>query len=575
MNLKRLLFLLTAVLAGVVVGRRWLIARWLKLSPPRNGVAVQRNIPIPMRDGIVLMTDLYRPAAPGTQPTVLIRSSYGRGFDALPTGLGLVFLAQRIAERGYNVVVQTTRGQFDSGGAFVPYVHEQKDGLDTMQWIAQQSWFNGKLGTWGPSYLGVVQWALAGKAPDFLKAMVPITTATQVSSLQFPDDAFALETSLRWATAVAATADAHRNGEALGRGRRQTNHLERALRHLPLLTADAAATGGPVAFYRTWLENPPWDDTAGFWTHADHQQEIAQTRAAVHFVTGWYDIWVRELLADYQTLKAVGHTPYLTIGPWPHISAGVLAAGLRDGLIWLDAHLQGDRSHLRDKPVRVYVLGAESWRELPDWPPPTDELRYFLQPEGRLATAPASVPPGPTTTAGYRYDPADPTPILGGTQFNSNAGRQDQAAIEARTDVLVYTSDPLTEGLEIMGPVRLELFVRSSVDHTDFVGRLCDVDPHGRSVNVCDGLFRVAPGKGEPQPDGSLRIEIDMWATACYFAPGHAIRVQVCSAAHPRWSRNTGSGEPLATATRLVPAEQTLFHDARHPAALVLPQVTP
>lgn len=572
MNLKRLLLLLTAVLAGLVLGRRWLIARWLKLSPPRNGVVTRRNLSVPMRDGAALMTDLYQPASPGAYPTVLVRSSYGRGFDALPAGLGLVFLAQRIAERGYNVVVQTTRGQFDSGGVFVPYVHEQQDGLDTLQWIAQQPWFNGVLGTWGPSYLGVVQWAIAGQAPDFLKAMVPITTAAQVSSLQFPDGAFALETSLRWATSVApphaaAPADA---APAQRRGR-----LQDALLHLPLRTADERAAGQPVSFYRTWLENPPWDDTAGFWARADHQQEVAQTRAAVHFVTGWYDIWVRELLADYETLKAAGHTPYLTIGPWPHISAGVLAAGLREGLIWLDAHLQGDRSRLRDRPVRVYVLGAETWRELPDWPPPASELRYYLQPKGRLAPEPARVAPGPTTTAGFRYNPADPTPILGGTQFNSNAGRQDQAAVEARSDVLVYTSDPLAEGLEIIGPVRLELFVRSSVDHTDFVGRLCDVDPHGRSVNVCDGLFRVAPGKGEPQPDGSLRIEIDMWATAYYFAPGHAIRVQVCSAAHPRWSRNTGSGEPLASATRLVPAEQTLFHDASHPAALVLPRVTP
>ena len=387
MNWKRPFFILLGIMVGLLLGWRRLVAWALRLPPPRNGVRVVRNNPVAMRDGVVLQADLYHPKQKGAFPTVLIRSSYGRGWDALPMGLGLVFLAQRFAERGYNVVVQTTRGQFDSGGAFVPYIDEQQDGLDTMEWIARQPWFNGELGTWGPSYLGVVQWAMAGRAPDYLKAMVPIITASQVSTLQFPDEAFALETSLRWATSTSGLGGANSPKAGVGFQPRspQESDIQRGLQHLPLLTADETAVAAPVSFYRTWLQNPPWDDQAGYWARADHQQEVQQTKAAAHLITGWYDIWVRELLADYESLKAGGQMPYLTIGPWPHISGGPLAAGLREGLIWFDAHLQGEREKLRASPVRVYVMGAEEWREMAAWPPPVSETRYYLQPGGQLS----------------------------------------------------------------------------------------------------------------------------------------------------------------------------------------------
>jgi putative CocE/NonD family hydrolase len=242
---------------------------------------------------------------------------------------------------------------------------------------------------------------------------------------------------------------------------------------------------------------------------------------------------------------------------------------LREGLAWFDINLKGDRDRLRQRPVRIHVMGAGEWREMDDWPPPAQETRYFLHPQARLTTEPPGAESPPDQ---YRYGPSDPTLAVGGAFLGRRgAGPQDNRALEARPDVLCYTTPPLEDDMEIIGPVRLELFVQSSLAYTDFFGRLCDVGPDGRSINVCDGLFRVEPGKGEPQPDGSLRIEVDMWATAYRFRPGHRFRLQVSSGAHPRWSRNLGAGEWLATGTRMAVAQQTVYHDAGHPSALVLP----
>jgi len=217
--------------------------------------------------------------------------------------------------------------------------------------------------------------------------------------------------------------------------------------------------------------------------------------------------------------------------------------------------------------VRLYILGADEWREMEAWPPPNPTTRLFLQPHGLLSPE----PPADSPPDRYRYDPADPTPNLGGGLLFPPAGPVDNRPLEARPDVLVYTTPPLKQDLEVIGPVRLQLYVRSSLAHTDFFGRLCDVHPSGRSINICDGLFRIEPGKGERLPDGTLRIEVDMWATACRFRRGHRLRLLVASGAHPRWARNLGTGEPAATATRMAVAEQEVYHDPEHPSALLLP----
>ncbi len=338
------------------------------------------------------------------------------------------------------------------------------------------------------------------------------------------------------------------------------------------------AVGHPVSFYREWLAHPSADDP--YWQRLNHDPGVPHATTAAHLVSGWYDLFLRELLADYAALKAAGRAPYLTIGPWAHTDLRLMAAALREGIAWFDAHLKEDRHRLRARPVRIYVMGAdrEAWRELDSWPPPAQETRYYLHANGRLSTeAPAADSPPDN----YRYDPADPTPSVGGPLLMIPSGPMDNRALEARPDVLTYTTPPLASDVEVIGPVRLELYARSSLAHTDFFGRLCDVHPDGRSINVCDGLFRVEPAASnlakvlEPSQgsDGILRIEVDMWATAHRFRQGHRIRLQVSSGAHPRWARNLGTGEPIASGTRMLVAGQTIYHGSAHPSALVLPVV--
>ena len=557
--------------------RRALLARLLKLPPPRCGVSVERNIPVAMPDGVRLFTDHFAPKATGDFPTILIRTPYGRGREvALGGGYGLGELpAQRFAERGYHVVVQGVRGCYDSEGDFSPHIHEAPDGQATVAWIARQPWFNGVLGTCGPSYLGYTQWATAAGVPPGLKAMVVMIASSENFSVSHPDGAFSLETRLRWTQGMHLQNKMHRRplGDKLAerfRGGRE-RRLQAAFAHLPLLEADTVAAGEPISFYRDMLTHDQADDP--YWTSRDHSRAVAQVAAPVHLIGGWYDYYLRGLLRDYATLKAAGRQPYLTIGPWWHSHPGELMAGLREGLAWFEVHLQGEGRPLRQKPVRLYVMGAGEWRELDDFPPPARQTRYYLHAGAGLATEP---PAGADASPpdGYRYDPADPTPALGGAFLGfRGAGPQDNRPLEARADVLCYTTPPLAREVEVIGPVRLELFVRSSLPHTDFFGRLCDVAPDGRSTNICDGLLRLEPGRGEAQPDGSLRVEIDLWATAHCFRPGHRLRLQVSSGAHPRWSRNLGTGEALATGVRTAVADQTVYHDGDHPSAVVLPVV--
>jgi uncharacterized protein len=575
MRKRTVLPVLALVSYGIYHYRRAILARLLKLPPPRYEVTVQRDIPVPMPDGVRLLADHYAPRTGGDFPTILIRTPYGRGREVgLGGGYALAELpAQRFAERGYHVLVQGARGCYDSEGTFVPHANEAGDGQATAAWIVQQPWFNGSLATWGPSYLGYCQWATATGAPKGLKAMLVMIASSENFSVTHPDGAFGLETRLRWSQGMHTQKKLHRQPlqERLAHlvfGKDEA-HLQAAFDHLPLVEADVVAAGAPIPFYREALRHDRPDGT--FWAERDHRAAVAGVSAAVHLVGGWYDYYLRGLLRDYGTLQDVGCAPYLTIGPWSHADPGGMMEGLRLGLAWFEAQLKGKDGGLDHKPVRLYVMGAEEWREFDAFPPPAQAIRYYLHNEGQLAVA---APPGAVAPDHYRYDPADPTPAVGGALLAmQGAGRQDNGPLEARDDVLVYTTVPLTQDLEVIGPVRLELFVRSSQAHTDFFGRLCDVDPARHSSNVCDGLFRVAPGRGERQPDGSLRIEVDMWATAHRFRQGHRLRLLVASGAHPRWSRNLGSGEPLGTGTTMAIAEQTIYHDAAHPSAVVLPVV--
>jgi len=536
----------------------------LKLPPAETyDVRVERDLKVPMPDGVTLLGDHYVPRGGGNRPTLLVRSPYGR------TAMWGMLFGRPFAERGFQVFIQSCRGTFGSGGTFDAFRDERADGLATVEWIKKQPWFSGELATAGPSYLGFVQWAIAADAGPELKAMTTMITSSEFRTLVYPGESFSLDTGLTWINVMAH----QENGPlaALLSNMQAEKKLQAVHPHLPLNTIDEAAVQKPVPYFRDWLvHNEPTDD---WWTPIDFSKTVSKVTAPVHLIGGWYDIFLPHTLADYARLRQGGQQPYLTIGPWSHTDFGGLGRMIREAIIWSRAQLLGDKSQLRASPVQVHVMGANEWRDFPDWPPAGyAPQRWHLQKNRGLSPK----PPEMSDPDHYRYDPADPTPAVGGVSLSQNTGPKDNRTLEARSDVLSYTSEPLDRDIEIIGNVSAEIFVQSSLEHTDFFARLCDVDASGKSINVCDGLLRLRDAAGQAgnppaEADGSRRVCIDLWATAYRFQRGHRIRLQVSSGAHPRFARNPGSGEPLATATMLKVAEQTVFHDPAHPSAIVLP----
>jgi putative CocE/NonD family hydrolase len=521
-------------------------------------IVADRNLRVPMRDGTVLLADHYYAAQRRNAPTILVRSPYGRA------GIWALVFARPFAERGFQVLIQSCRGTFGSGGTFNAFRDEQRDGLDSVEWLQKQPWFSGAFATMGPSYLGLVQWAIATQAGGLLKAIDVQITSSEFRSLFYPGESFGLDTSLTWIQLVA-----HQEDSFLRRlldTRRRTKEMQAAANHLPLRDTDRIVAGKTVGFFQDWLQhNTPGDL---WWKPIDFSDTVGAITAPVHLLGGWYDIFLPHILADYARLRQTGKRPYLTIGPWAHTSPAMFPSMLREALAWFRTHLLGEQGLLREAPVRVFVMGCNTWRSLPDWPPPGyGAQRWFLQPGNALAP----LPPGASQPDRYRYDPADPTPAVGGSSLSRNSGPRDNRALEARKDVLVYTSPVLERDIEVIGAVRAELFVQSSLEHTDFFVRLCDVDPRGKSINVSDGLLRLHPGQPTVDEDGVWNVCVELWSTAHCFQKGHRIRVQVAGGSHPRYARNTGSGEPLATATSLIAADHTVYHDAQHPSALILP----
>jgi putative CocE/NonD family hydrolase len=520
------------------------------------GVRVERDLEVKMPDGEVLLADRwYAPETVGWAPIVLLRSPYGR------RQIGLV--GRLFAERGYQGVIQSCRGTFGSAGTFDPFRHEQADGLATLRWLASQAWFTGEVATFGPSYLGLTQWSVAAQAPEFVKAMALSITASRFrDGVVYPGGSFSLETGATWVNFVE-----FQERSLWSRLRAAATFRKRtapAYACLPLREADRRALGHPVEFYQDWLvhERPgdPW------WDPVDFARDMTSVPPA-SLVAGWYDIFLAEQVGDYVRLRAAGRPARLTVGPWTHTRAGVGAAALRDALSWFDAHLKSG-PEAAGGPVRLYVLGEDRWVDLPDWPPPAAVQRWHLHRGGCLdPQAPAPAPPDR-----YRYDPADPTPGVGGASLDMrNAGRRDQRRREQRQDVLCFTSDPCPISLTVAGPVTAQVWLRTSPPHVDLFVRLCDVDPAGRSRNIADGILRVDPEVLTAGDDGARRLCVSMGPTAITFQRGHRLRLQVSSGAHPLLARNTGSGERLATAARLVATDVEVFHDPEHPSAIELP----
>jgi uncharacterized protein len=543
----------TSAVLGAALTRSW------HLPARRNKVIITRDLPVSMRDGVVLLADHYAPVTDTAtaRPTVLVRSPYGRGVQFA------AMLARPFADRGYHVLMQSVRGTFGSGGTFTPSVHEALDGQDTVAWLRAQDWFDGRLATAGPSYLAFTQWALAMDPPPELKAMVVHIGTHDLAAAGGGNGPFQLYNSLMWS-------DMMSNQESVGAIRamvrltRAERRLGPALARLPLRTTMDGLGGQGAPWYDEWLTHGP-DPAHTYWDGYRATDALRSVSVPTLLVGGFHDIFVDQTLLQYHELRARGVDVAMTLGPWTHLTLDQGVA-LGESIAWLDAHVAGDGSRPRRQPVRIWFSGAGEWRDMPEWPPPNTvgETCYLATDAELTTTAPIKAD---TTT--FRYDPADPTPSVGGRLMAASAGSKDNTELEQRADVLTFTGPPLRNApLNVLGTPVVELFVESDNPHADLFVRLCDVDERGRSFNLTDQIVRL-PADSEPGKVQTVRIPlVDV---AHRFLPGHRVRLQVSGGAHPRFARNLGTPDHPADGATTKPTTHRLHHSPEHPSSLTLP----
>jgi hypothetical protein len=470
------------------------------------------------------------------------------------------------AERGYAVVIQSVRGTFGSGGEFSPVVHEEHDGQDTVAWLREQKWFDGRLATLGPSYLGYTQWALALDPPPELQAMVLHIGPHDLAQAGMIDGAFQLTNLSIWTELVA-----HQERVGFLRGLVRLATAERRLApylgELPLQGLAERFGGNPAPWFDEWLAHPDLDDP--YWDLYRATPAVHSSTVPALLIGGWQDWFVEQTLYQYAVLRDRGVDVALTLGPWTHLTIDA-AVTAPESLAWLNTYLPVDGAppaEPRPDRVRVHVSGARTWRTMSDWQPAATDRTWYLGPDGRLADdAPTAA--GETT---FTYDPMDPTPSVGGRILANSAGQRDNRELEARDDVLTFTTSPLRNPVEVQGGVRVRLVVDSDNPFADLFVRLCDVEPNGKSINITDRLVRLDPAPGEEPHAGQRTVELTLVETAHRFRAGHRIRLQVSGGAHPRYARNLGTGEPLGEATRGVPTTHRICVGGATPSSITLP----
>lgn len=565
-------------------------------------IRIEKNIMVPMRDGVCLATDLYRLEGAGPAPVLMSRTPYNKE-HALASDATVDIL--RAVQAGYVVVVQDVRGRYASEGTFNPHFQETQDGVDAFTWAARQPWSAGVVGTYGGSYLGGTQWLPAREHPPALQAMVPsVTFSDYYEGLAYQGGAKVLH-DLRWVVENIIPTEIQRRaerGEKLPVGEPRLN-LQEALELLPL--ADHPLIREVTPFYFDWLAHPT---PGSYWEPISPCVGYERVSVPALNIGGWYDIFLWGTLQNYLGMRQRGATEHarknqrLIIGPWTHTnfsgsfperefgpSASSAAIDL-PGIVlrWFDRWLKGKANGIDEEPpVMLFVMGADHWRMEKDWPlPGTKYCNYYLHSGGKANSLYGDgtltpVPPADEPPDIYLYNPFRPVPTVGGQILmpGSNAnGPRDQREVERRDDVLVYTSSVLEHPVEVIGPIELCLFAASSARDTDFTGKLVDVYPDGRAIILTEGILRAryrksftAPELLEPEVIYELRL--DLWATANVFLPGHRIRLEVSSSNFPRFDRNSNTGGEIAreAADQFLPAINRIFHDAEHPSRLILP----
>jgi len=573
-------------------------------------VIIEKDIEIPMRDGCVLKADLYRPDGPEKLPVLLNRTPYDKSFPHITLNTLDVI---RAARAGYNVVLQDCRGMFASQGTFRCFVDEARDGYDTIEFVARQPWADGRVGTFGASYMGATQWLAATQKPPSLKAMVPSITASDYhDGWVYQGGAFELFFSVSWlmislglTRLMRERADSPKAAEELGALMGSIDVMREQMELLPLRDFPLFRAGAPYFF--DWLEHPYYDD---YWRAICIEEAHDKITVPALNVGGWHDIFMGGTICNYTGMRARGASAEsragqrLLIGPWHHAVpfsslVGQVDYGFRSGpvaidydgiqLRWFDHWLKGKANGVgTDAPARVFIMGVNQWRDEKEWPPPDAEMRrYFLHSRGKANSAYgdgalASEAPGDEPPDSFLYNPLSPVPTMGGALCcYSNSlvgGALDQAMVEHRADVLVYSTEPLAEDLEVVGPVSLTLYASSSAPDTDFTAKLVDVGPCGFARNLTDGIIRarVRESQSEPKlmvPGKVYEFKIDLWATANVFKAGHRVRLEVSSSNFPRFDRNPNTGHELFADSETRPALQSVMHERGFPSHLALPVI--
>ena len=564
-------------------------------------VITQNGVPMKTRDGVTLYSDIYRPRADGTFPVILMRTPYDKSVS------WAVGPAYQIATHGYVVVVQDVRGRCTSEGEWYPFRHESNDGYDAVEWAAALPSSNGKVGMIGGSYVGATQMLSAIAHPPHLAGICPVVTASNYhDGWTYQSGALEQWFDQNWATQLATNTMwrliAKNTNALLGAPVLPLTHYP-AFNYVSL-PAGAEATAELAPYYLDWLAHPDYDAYWKQWSIEEHFSDIQVP--ALH-IGGWYDIFLAGTLRNYMGIKAHGGTDEARKGQRLLVQIGGHAGfGRRIGdvefgddalkfpstevvLAWYDYLFKGVQNEFATVPVRIFVMGENKYHQESDWPPPEAKLtRYFLHSGGSANSLRGDgglslTPPKKETPDKFTYDPANPVPTIGGSLCcdaeHYEPGPRDQRASENRDDVLVYSTKPLAEDMEVTGPVTLELWARSSAVDTDFTAKLVDVSPVGFAMNLTDGILRMRyrdsqEKPGLMNPDQVYKISVDLWATSNVFKKGHIIRLEVSSSNFPRFDSNLNTGADQATSREFVSATNTILHDSEHPSALLVPVIT-
>ncbi len=567
-----------------------------------GGVTVERDVAATMRDGTVLRADVYRPEAPGRYPVLLQRTPYDKT------------VAQQItyehpawyARQGYLVVIQDPRGRFASDGEFRPFVHEGTDTADTIAWAAGLPGANGQVATYGFSYPGAVQLLGALEQPADLVCMVPGFTGNDFfDGWTYQGGALSLAFVVSWVQPLLGLPDALKRGDmeaAVSLAQRANDfpglYSTQPLEDFPLLReADVAP------YFFEWLEHDTRDE---YWQALSIRDRFDRIVAPALHVGGWYDSFVEGTLENFAALsERAGDDPSraqrLVIGPWVHIPWAPISGVRNFGdegrnvvddlqIRWFDHWLKGEGTLEDWAPVRLFLMGEDRWRDYDAWPPSDARVReYHLRSSGRATSlsgdgaltldAPVDEPPDV-----YVYNPAMPVPSTGGRSCCvaevAPLGPMEQSYVEIRNDVLVYSTPPLDDDLEVVGTIELILYAATDAVDTDWTAKLCDVSESGHSINLCDGIVRARyreslehPTPIEPQRVYEYRIRVG--STANLFKRGHRIRLEVSSSNFPMFDINPNNGQRTGEATVLAGkvATQAIFHDGERPSRLLIPVV--